>query len=75
MLVQEVSLTTTSMIGLEIMEKNNSEVIQYISCTTFLPHQYYNNLELSPYNVLKSRTVNAFKNHLDAHWEDNPTDV
>ena len=28
-----------------------------------------------PYNVVNSRTVNTFKNHLDAHWEDNPQDV
>ena len=45
MLAQEVSLTTTTMIGLEIMEKFNSEAIQYISSTAFLPYQYYNNLE------------------------------
>ena len=28
-----------------------------------------------PYDVVNSRTVNTFKNHLDAHWEDNPSDV
>ena len=35
----------TSMIGPEIMEKNNSEAIQYISSTAFFPRQHYNNLE------------------------------
>ena len=44
MLAQEVALTTTSMIGLEIMKKIN-EAIQYISSTIFLPHQYDYNLE------------------------------
>ena len=28
-----------------------------------------------PYDAVNSRTVNTFKNHLDAHWEDNPPDV
>ena len=28
-----------------------------------------------PYDVVNSMTVNTFKNHLDAHWEDNPPDV
>ena len=27
------------------------------------------------YDVVNSGTVNTFKNHLDAHWEDNPPDV
>ena len=45
MLVQEVSLTTTKMIGEEIMKTNNSEAIHDISSTVFLPHKYYNNLE------------------------------
>ena len=27
------------------------------------------------WNVVNSRTVNTFKNHLDEHWEDNPPDV
>ena len=48
--------------------------IQYISSTTFLPHQYYNNLECFTYDVVNSRTVNTFKNRLDAPWEDNPKD-
>ena len=26
-------------------------------------------------DVVNSKTVNTFKNHLDAHWEDNPPDV
>ena len=42
-----VSFTTASMMRLEIMEKNHSESIQYISSTTFLPHQYYNKLGCS----------------------------
>ena len=28
-----------------------------------------------PYDVVSSRTVNTFKNRLDAHWEGNPPDV
>ena len=28
-----------------------------------------------PYDVVNSRTLNTFKNNLDAHWEDNPPDV
>ena len=35
------------MIELEIIKKINSESIQCISSTAFLPHQYYNNLEWS----------------------------
>ena len=64
----------TSTIGPEIMEKNNSEAIQYISSTAFFPHNIttWNSL---PYDVVNSGTVNTFKNHLDAHWEDNPPDV
>ena len=27
------------------------------------------------YLLVNSRTVNTFKNRLDAHWEDNPPDV
>ena len=65
----------TSTIGPEIMKKNNSEAIQYISSTAFFPHQHYNNLGCLPYDVVNSRTVNTFKNHLDSHWEDNPPDV
>ena len=45
MLVQEVSLTTTSVKELEIMGKNNSEAIQYISSTAFIANEHYNNLE------------------------------
>ena len=75
MLVQEVSLTTTLMIGLEVMEKIivkrfNSSVAQHlfpINITTT-----WNDL---PYDVVNSRTVNTFKNRLGAHWEDSPPDV
>ena len=60
--------------GLEKMEKNNNEVIQYISSTAFLPHQYYNHIECSTlYDVVNSRTVNTFKNR--PRCEDNPPDV
>ena len=27
------------------------------------------------YDIVNSRTVNTFKNRLDAHWEGNPPDV
>ena len=40
MLDQAVSLTETSIIELEIMEKNNSYAVQYVSSSAFLPIQY-----------------------------------
>ena len=62
----------TSTIGPEIMEKNNSEAIQYISSAAFSPINITTTSNAPPYGVVNSRTVNTFKNHLDARWEDNP---
>ena len=72
----EASLTTTSMIGPEIMEKKiivkrfNTSVAQHFSIINITT--IWNAL---PYDVVNSRTVNTFKNRLDAHWEGNPPDV
>ena len=49
------------------------KAIQYISSALFFSHQHCNNLECP--TLVNIRTVNTFKNHLDAHWEDNPPDV
>ena len=57
------------------MEKINSEEIQYISSTTFFPINSTTTWNALPYDEVNSRTVNTFKNRLDAHWEDNPPDV
>ena len=54
------------------MKKINSEAIQYISSTAFFPINITTTWNVLPYDVVNSRTVNTFKNHLDAHWEDNP---
>ena len=68
-------MTTTSMIGPEIVEKLNSEAIQYISSTAFFPINITTTWNALPYGVDNSRTVNTCKNRLDAHWEGNPPDV
>ena len=57
------------------MEKNNSEAIQYMSSTAFFPINITTTWNALPFDVVNSRTVNTFKNYLDAHWEDNPPDV
>ena len=67
MLLLEVSLTTTSMIGLEIMEFFFSEVIQYIISTAFSPINITTTWNGLPYDVVNSLTLNTFNNHLDAH--------
>ena len=53
----------------------NSAAIQYISSTAFFPINITTTWNALPYDIVNSGTVNTFKNHLDAHWEDNPTDV
>ena len=65
----------TSMIAPKIMEKINSEKIQYISSTAFFPINITTKWNALPYDVVNSRAVNTFKNCLDAHWEGNPPDV
>ena len=66
----------TSMIGPEIMQKNNSEAIFNTSVANrFFPINITTTWNAQPYDVVNSRRVNTFKNHLDAHWEDNPADV
>ena len=75
MLVQEVFLTTTSMIGSEITEKLiakrfNAAVGQHSSQSKLQqPGMRY------PHDVVNRRTVNTFNNLLDAHWVDNLADV
>ena len=41
----------------------------------FLPINITTTWNAQPYDVGNSRTVNTFKNGLDAHWEGNPPDV
>ena len=53
-------------------KKINSEAIQYISSTAFSPINITTTWNAVPHDVVNSGTVNTFKNHLDAHWEDNP---
>ena len=47
--------------------------------TSVAPHFFPINITTTwnslPHDVVNSGTVNTFKNHLDAHWEDNPPDV
>ena len=66
----------TSMIEPEIMEKNISEVIFNTSVAQhFFPINITTTWNALPYDVVNSRTVNTFNNHLDALWEDDPPDV
>ena len=53
-----------------IVKRFNTSVAQY-----FLPINIITTWNALPYDVVNSRTVNTFTNHLDAHWEDNPSDV
>ena len=74
MLAQEVSLTTTSMIGPEIMETNDlwSDSIHQldgISSPSILQQT-----GMLSCDVGNSRTENTFKNRLDAYWENDPPD-
>ena len=58
------------------MEKKiNSEAIQYVSSTAFFPINITTTWNALPYDVVNSRTINTFKNRLDAHWEGNATDM
>ena len=49
-----------------IVKRFNTSVAQY-----FFPINITTTWNALPYDVVNSRTVNTFKNHLDAHWEDN----
>ena len=68
-------LTTTSIIVPEIMEK---KILKRFN-TSVAQHFYSINTTITwnalPYDVVNSRTVNTFKNRLDANWEGNPPDV
>ena len=76
MLVKYVSLTTTSIIRFEIMEKR---IIVKRFNTSVAEHFFIINITTTwntlPYDVVNSRAVNTLKNRLDGHWEDNPPDV
>ena len=52
-----------------IVKRFNTSVAQY-----FFPINITTTWNALPYDVV-NRTVNRFKNHLDAHWEDNPIGV
>ena len=51
------------------MEKINNDVIQYISSLAFFTINITTTWNAFPYDVVNSRTVNTFKNRLDAHWK------
>ena len=53
-----------------IVKRFNTSVAQH-----FFPINITTTWNVLPYDVVNSRTVNTFKNSLDAHWEDNPPDV
>ena len=53
-----------------IVKPFNTSVAQH-----FPPVNITTTWNAQPYDVVNSRTVNTFKNHLDTHWEDNPPDV
>ena len=53
-----------------IMKQFNTSVAQH-----FFPINISITWNALPYDVVYSRTVNTFKNSLDAHWEDNTPDV
>ena len=57
------------------METINSESIQYIGSTAFFSINITTACNALIYEIVNSRTVNTFKNLLDAHWEDNLPDV
>ena len=52
-----------------IVKRFNTSVVH------FFPINITTTWNTLPYDVVNSRTVKTFKNHLDAHWEDNPPDV
>ena len=53
-----------------IVKRFNTSVAHH-----FFPINITTTWNVPPHDVVKSWTVNTFKNHLDAHWEDNPPDV
>ena len=53
-----------------IVKRFNTSVAQH-----FFPIIITTTRNALPYDVVNSRTVNTFKNRLDAHWEGNPPDV
>ena len=53
-----------------IVKRFNTSVAQH-----FFPMNITTTWNALPYDGVNSRTVNTFKNHLDAHWEDNHPDV
>ena len=48
----------------------NTSVAQH-----FFPINITTTWNAQPYDVVNRRTVNTFKNRLDAHWEDNAPDL
>ena len=52
------------------MKQFNTSVAQH-----FFPINITTTWNALPYDVVNSRTVNTFKNRIDAHWEDNHPDV
>ena len=50
-----------------IVKRFNTSVAQH-----FFPFNITTTWNALPYDVVDSGTVNTFKNHLNAHWEDNP---
>ena len=53
-----------------IVKRLNTSVAQH-----FFPINITTTWNALPHDVVKSGTVNTFKNHRDAHWEDKPPDV
>ena len=53
-----------------IVKRFNTSVAQH-----FFPINITTTWNALSYDVVNSGTVNTFKNHLDAHWENNPPDV
>ena len=59
-------------VGPEIMEKLIVKRFNTSVAEHFSPMNITTTWNALPYDVVNSRTVNTFKNHLDAHREDNP---
>ena len=60
--------------------RNNGVKLIVKHYNTSVAHHFYPNKTTTTWNdqpneVLSSRTVNSFKNSLDKHWEENPTNV
>ena len=64
-------------IGLEIMEINEQWIdsIHHAVAQHFLQINITTTWNAIPYDIVNSRTINTFKNLLDAHWKDNSPDV